>query len=60
MVVADVVDVHCWNEAVSELRGCADKWNALFNLTMFPSGKERIVVELWFNPKGEVKNGTKS
>ena len=53
----DVADVAVWNSAVSETKELADKFGAAFNLNRFPNGKERVVVELWFNPlllKGEI------
>lgn len=54
----DVVDAAEWNRKVSELKEVADRTGAGFDWKRFPDGKERIVVEQWFNPLA--KKGQKS
>jgi hypothetical protein len=47
--MADVVEMSKWNVAVADAKELADKWQAAFDWKRFPNGKERVIVELWFN-----------
>lgn len=58
--MADVVDANIWNQKVAHFKDFAILMDAQFNTRRLPDGKEYVVVEQWFNPKREVRDGSKS